>query len=152
MANNHDDEELAPDLRALFQNYPHPTANAEFDAKFWRELDARQNRYRGFTGLARRLIEVEIEGIAVWRLGLSLLGGAAVCGVGVALLSLGASPSQAPTSAALVAQTEQIPTVLPRYARELDELRAWDAPLARPSTRPKPKEEISCASSARGLV
>lgn len=113
----HEDEELSPELRALFDNYPRPTGNAAFDARFWRELDARQTRYRGCGGLVRRLVEIEIEGIAVWRLGFSLFGGAAACALGVALLSLGVAPThQAPPQ---IARTEQIPTALPRYAREM---------------------------------
>ncbi len=137
-------EELAPELRALFDNYPRPTANAQFDARFWRELDARRHRYRGLVGFARRLIEIEIEGIAVWRLGLSLFGGAAVCALGVALLSLGASPT--PQLAPQIARTEQIPSAMPRYARELDE-RAWRTRAA-PSA-PVKKEVSSCDFSAK---
>ena len=143
-------EELPPDIRAAFDNYPRPTGNDEFDARFWRELDARRNRYRGVAGVVRRVIEVEIEGIAVWRLGVALFGGAAVCGLGVALLSLSAAPIAPAQSAPIVAET---PFDSPRYARELwgEDDYQYIAPKAT-TEKPKAKEEISCVSFARDLA
>lgn len=140
-------EEFSPELRAAFEQYPRPTGDTEFDARFWRELDARHNRYRGLTGFGRRLVEIEIEGIAVWRLGFSLLGGASVCGLGVALLSLGGAPT--PQSAPQIARTEQIPTAMPRYARELDEPMGRLQPALEPRA-PAKKEVSSCHSLAKG--
>lgn len=137
-------EERAPELRALFDSYPQPTADAAFDARFWRELDARRNRYRGIAGLLRRLVEVEIEGVALWRLGFSLFGGAAACALGVALLSLGgAAPTTAPPQIAAVAEE---PSMFSRYARQ-----PWDdafversAPQrSAPQPRPPAKKEVS---------
>ena len=141
-------EELAPELRALFDDYPLPTGDAAFDARFWRELDARKNRYRGLSGILRRLVEIEIEGIAVWRLGLSLFGGAAVCGLGVAILSLSAPTQSQPAPQIAL---EQIPSAMPRYARGWDERVLWPekpAPVAPKSA--VPQEVSSCASSANG--
>ena len=151
-------EDFSPELRALFEAYPQPSGDADFDARFWRELDARRNRYRGFGGVLRRLIEVEIEGIAVWRLGFSLFGGAATCALGVALLSLSASPTPTASPAPRVAETE-MPTAMPRYARELWDDHNWQRPARDLPDLPAPrapkspaKEEFSCVSSARGLA
>ena len=145
--------EFEGEIRAAFDAYPRPVADADFDAKFWRELDARQNRYRGVGGVLRRLIEVEIEGIAVWRLGVALFGGAATCAVGVALLSLSASPTASESSAPLMAETPRDPLASPRYARELwgEEDYGYIVPKVK-SEKPKAKEEISCVSFARDLV
>ena len=153
MENNFNEEQLPPEIRAAFDNYPRPVGDAQFDAKFWRELDNRQNRYRGVGGLLRRLIEVEIEGIAVWRLGAALFGGAAVCGLGVALLSLGAAPVAAVSSAPQIAQMPLDPLASPRFAREWwgadnYEYRAPGVQLE----KPKGKEEISCNSFAHDLA
>ena len=146
--------EFKGELRDLFDSYPRPAGDAAFDARFWRELDARRRRYRGAWGFARRLIEIEIEGIAVWRLGFSLFGGAALCGLGVALLSLSAHP--APTAPPQIARVEQIPTAMPRLAREWwNEELLDDPPRPMPAPRaPKPanKEEISCVSRVHGLA
>ena len=144
------ENELPPAIRAAFDHYPRPTGNAEFDAKFWRELDNRRNRYRGVAGVVRRIIEVEIEGIAVWRLGAALFGGAAVCGLGVALLSLGSSPIVPTQSAPVIAE---MPLNSPRYARELWDDREYEyrAPKAT-IEKPKAKEEISCVSFAHDLA
>ena len=138
-------EPLPPELRAAFDDYPRPVGDAQFDAKFWRELDNRRNRYRGVAGVVRRLVEVEIEGIAVWRLGAALFGGAAVCAIGVALLSLGSAPLAPTTSAPIVAELEQIPTAMPRYAREMD---AWtNRPQPAIEPRVPAKKEVSLCDS-----
>lgn len=147
MANN--PEELPPAIRAAFDNYPRPTGNSEFDAKFWRELDARQNRYRGISGVLRRIIEVEIEGIAVWRLGVALFGVPALCAIGVALLNL----SSAPVTPPQIAKMPIDPLVSPRYARELWDMCDYEYRAPRPTTeKPKGKEKISCVSFARDLA
>ena len=153
---NSEPSEFESEIRAAFDAYPRPTANAEFDAKFWRELDARGHRYRGFAGALRRLIEVEIEGIAVWRLGLALFGGAATCAVGVALLSLASSPVTPEQNARQIAQNraESSDAALdralcaPRYASG-----NWDeAPPAPKFRSPLKKEVSSCAWFAHDLA
>ena len=130
-----------PPSGAAFDRYPQPVAGADFDARFWRELEARQHRYRGIIGCWRRLIEIEIEGIALWRLGCALFGGAAVCALGVALLSLGTAPLAPHRSAPQIAELDQIPSAMPRYAREMD---AW---IMRPQPALEPrlpvKKEVS---------
>ncbi len=146
-------EALPPEIRAAFESYPRPTANAEFDARFWRELDARQNRYRGAFGVLRRIIEVEIEGIAVWRLGVALFSVPLVCAVGVALLNLSAAPISPTNSAPQIAQTPLDPLSSPRYARELWDVGDYEyrAPKVQ-LEKPKGKEEFSCASFAHDLA
>ena len=154
MANN-SNEEFPSEIRAAFDAYPRPTGNDEFDARFWRELDSRQNRYRGIIGVTRRILEVEIEGIAVWRLGVALFGGAAVCGLGVALLSLSSSPLAPMQNAPLVAQMPTNSLASPRYARELWDDRDYEyrAPQSKfQPEKPKAKEEISCVSFARDMA
>ncbi len=149
-------EEFSPPIRDAFDAYPRPVGDAEFDARFWRELEARRNRYCGVSGLLRRLIEVEIEGIAVWRLGFALFGGAATCAIGVALLSLSSSPATSEQRAPLMAETPRDSLSSPRLARELWDERAWEMPVYAAPTKhvekPKAKEEISCVSFARDLV
>ncbi len=148
-------EEFSPVIRAAFDAYPTPEPGAEFDARFWRELDARKNRYRGFAGFWRRLVEVEIEGVAVWRLGFSGLGGAAFCALGFTVLSLGSSPPASPARPPRVAFAPDSALLAPRFARDL-----WDedeAPLRRrppvspahPKRGPSQQEEISCVSFAK---
>ena len=150
---NEPTEEFSPEIRAAFDNYPFPVADADFDARFWRELDTRQSRYRGFGGLLRRLIEVEIEGIAVWRLGVALFSVPTICAIGVALLNLNTTPLAPTTSAPIIAQTPLYPFSSPRFAREFWDERDYEhrAPKAQ-VTKPKAKEEISCVSFARDLA
>ena len=151
MANN--PEEFPPEIRAAFESYPRPTGNADFDAKFWRELDARQNRYRGLSGLLRRIIEVEIEGIAVWRLGVALFSVPTICAIGVALLNLNAASITTPTSAPQIAQMPIDPLASPRFAREFWDADTYEYRAPRPQTeKPQDKEEISCVSFARDLA
>ena len=145
-----EEEQLPSGIRAAFDAYPRPIGNDQFDAKFWRELDNRRNRYRGVAGVARRLIEVEIEGIAVWRLGAALFGVPTICVLGFAVLSLGNALLAPAPDAQQIAETR---TVMPRYAREwLDEDNLQSlAPVQQPE-KPKAKEEISCVSFARDLA
>lgn len=149
---NNSNEELPPEIRAAFDAYPQPTGNADFDAKFWCALDNRRNRYRGFGGLLRRIIEVEIEGIAVWRLGVALFGVPTICAIGVALLSLSSAPLVPTHRAPQIAQMPLDSLSSPRFARELwDDQFEYSAPRAQPG-KPQSKEEISCVSFAHDLA
>lgn len=155
-----EEEEFSPAIRAAFDSYGTPKPDAAFDARFWRELDARKNRYRGFWGFWRRLVEVEIEGVAVWRLAFSGVGGAAFCAVGFALLSWGASPVVAPqvawSSIPRSASSTETPLNAPRFARDFgwwDELTPRrDAPALPPRRKNQStqQEEFSCVSLAHG--
>lgn len=115
-------EEFSPQIRAAFDSYPSPRPDAGFDARFWRELDARKNRYRGLRGLWRRVVEVEIEGVAVWRLGASTLGGSGTFALGFALLGALSAP-RAVSSVPLPLPPNSVPSGAPgtaqRFAREL---------------------------------
>jgi hypothetical protein len=66
MPNNDEESKFPDEIRAAFESYPQPRTSREFDAQFWKNLDARRGRYRGFAGFLRRLWEIEIEGVAVW--------------------------------------------------------------------------------------
>ena len=146
MANK--DDEFAPAIRAAFDSYPSPKPDAAFDARFWRELDARQNRYRGFAGFWLRVVEVEIEGVAVWRLGLSTLGGSGTFALGFALLGALSAPRAvvAPVPLSPFSVPTSAPGNAPRYARELE----LDArPLTLPKSRRQPiLKGVSCARLA----
>ena len=146
---NEPTEEFSPEIRAAFDDYPFPVADADFDARFWRELDTRQSRYRGFGGLLRRLIEVEIEGIAVWRLGVALFGvRGELCGLGVALLKSEFDRRLTPTTKRAELSL-QLPIEFRRRCRVIAR-EIWDARdyasterrLNRSSSKPKAKEEI----------
>ena len=146
-------EEFGGEIRDAFENYPRPTANAEFDARFWRELDARRNRYRGLSGVLRRIIEVEIEGIAVWRLGVALFIVPMICALGVALLNLSSSPISPINSTPQIVQMPLDPLSSPRYARELWDLGDYEYRAPKPAIeKPKAKEEFSCVSVAHDLA
>lgn len=144
-------EEFPPAIQAAFDSYPLPNAGAEFDARFWRELDARKNRYRGFTGFWRRLVEVEIEGVAVWRLATSTVFGGAFCAllVGVGLqLSAPQKMSPAPWSLS----PDSVPSA-GMYAFALrsrtpeEELWADEKPFAAPRRALPKGNHFSCTTS-----
>ena len=153
MPNELNPEEFPPAIRAAFDDYPFPVADADFDANFWRQLDARQNRYRGLGGWLRRIVEIEIEGIAVWRLGAALFSVPMICAIGVVLLNLSSSPIAPTPNAPIVAQTPLDPFSSPRLAREwLDESDyQYCAPKAQ-TEKPQGKEEFSCVSFAHDLA
>ena len=151
MPNNPD--EFPQEIRAAFDNYPRPTGDAQFDARFWRELDNRRNRYRGVAGVVRRLVEVEIEGIAVWRLGVALFSVPMICALGVALLNLSAAPVAPTNRAPQIAEMPLDPLSSPRYAREWLDDRDYEYRAPKPQLqKPKAKEEFSCVSFARDLA
>jgi len=140
-------------IRAAFDSYPQPKPDAAFDARFWRALPARRARYRGVGGFLRRLLEVEIEGVAVWRLGASMLGGAAFCAVGMGICGARVSPLPPPDAAPVALAANRIPNAGPRFARSLplDGARLqWRAPrFLYPTDKPK---EVSCTRFANGLA
>ena len=123
LEDHNEPQALPTDIRAAFQAYPRPKASSDFDERFWRELDARQYRYRGLIGFCRRVLEVEIEGVAIWRLGLSTLGGSGTFALGFVLLEAFSTPHPSiPTTPVL--PFPSAPTTSPRYAREV-----WDETL-----------------------
>jgi len=150
-------EPLPPSIRAAFGTYPTPKPDAAFDARFWRELEARRNRYRGFAGFWRRLIEVEIEGVAVWRLGCSALGGSGSFALVFAVL--GAFSSLQAAAPLPLPPLPSVPTAAPgtavRYARQWDnELIASHSATKKThhSRKPNIKGGFSCTRFGFGLV
>lgn len=83
-------EEFPPEIRAAFDGYSLPSPSPEFEARFWTELNARRTRYRSAMGFLRRILELEIEGVMVWRLAASMLSGGASCAL-LLFLALGFS-------------------------------------------------------------
>lgn len=136
MSSKQPEDEFPPEIRAAFQAYSAPRPSPGFDARFWAQLEARQNRYRGFAGFLRRVWELEIEGVAVWRLALSTLSGGASCAL-VFALALGVSnPQIAPVTPPA---DDQIPaTALHAFAfyRREWEAEFWAAPQPS-SARPR---------------
>ena len=150
---NKPNEEFTDEIRAAFNAYPRPVGDAQFDARFWRELDNRRNRYRGVFGVLRRVIEVEIEGIAVWRLGAALFSVPMICGLGVALINLSPAPIAPTPNAPIVAQTPLDPFSSPRLAREWWAEGDYQYRAPKPQLqKPKAKEELSCVSFAHDLA
>lgn len=159
MPNKPDFEEFPPEIRAAFDAYPTPRPSRGFEARFWAQLEARRNRYRGFGGFLRRVWEIEIEGVAVWRLALSTLSGGASCALFFAAFALLAMPDQTPRAA-----PESPPDFpdTPRmafdarafYAREWEEFGfpARSKPAPQPLEIPQDGGEISCFPSKNGWV
>jgi len=150
-------EEFPSSIRAAFGSYYTPKPDAEFDARFWRELDARKNRYRGFAGFWRRLIEVEIEGVAVWRLGCSALGGSGSFALVFAVFGALSSPQA--TAPLPLPPLPSVPTAAPgtaiRYARQWDnELIASHNATKKTHRARKPASQggISCTRLGFGLA
>jgi hypothetical protein len=122
--------EFTPEILAAFDAYPAPSPSKGFEARFWNALETRQSRYRGFSGFLRRLWELEIEGVMVWRLAASMLSGGAS---GALLLGLSLSkPSDLP---AVPQPASQLPITTMRafafYKRD------WEKDFYLPKARPK---------------
>lgn len=157
MPNNFRDDELEPlpqNAQEAFANYPFPRPDNDFDARFWRELDNRKNRYRGLIGFGRRLVEIEIEGIAVWRLGFSMLGGAAFCALATGTLGARISPPISQNAANISLAANDIPRAAPRFARDwpIDSAprqKPVSPRLLNPTNKPR---EVSCTRFANGLA
>ena len=108
------EDEFPPEIRTAFDAYPIPRPSPHFEARFWTELQARRARYRGVTGFCRRLLEIEIEGVMVWRLAASTLSGGASCALLLAFaISFSAQKSVPP---APLPQNEQPLTARDAFA------------------------------------
>lgn len=101
------ENEFPPEIRAAFDGYSLPNPSPEFEARFWTELDARRTRYRGVFGFLRRILELEIEGVMVWRLAASTLSGGASCTLLLALALGFSTPKSAPLAPAPLPQDQR---------------------------------------------
>lgn len=153
MANNRFADDFPPDIAAAFDAYPTPPLSPDFETRFWAELEVRNGRYRGLGGFWRRFWELEIEGVAVWRLALSTLSGGAACALFFALFALLARPQSAPVVAKIPAP--ELPDT-PRMAFDAHRFytREWEFGFAAPQTAPLPPAsgEISCVPFKSRLV
>ena len=138
--------DLPPEIQAAFDAYPKPGTPLGFEARFWAHYADRRGRYRGLVGWLRRLVEVEIEGVAVWRLAASTLSGGALCALLVGLLVLSGQGTSNPTAAKIPLGPAPVPAdsapsglgALAFYNREWElDLDSGDAPR-RASRRPSP--------------
>ncbi|MBW3637526.1 MAG: hypothetical protein KY445_13845 [Armatimonadetes bacterium] len=153
------EDELPPDIAAAFDQYQTPPLSRDFEAKFWAQFEARRGRYRGFAGFLRRLWEIEIEGVAVWRLAASTFSGGAACALFLGCFALFAMPAETPR--VLPLPTTPVPET-PRmafdarafYAREWEEFGLTPPPKIAPTKRQKLENggEISCVGSENGWV
>ncbi len=152
-------DEFPPDIAAAFDSYSTPPLSRDFEARFWTQFEARRGRYRGFAGFLRRLWEIEIEGVAVWRLAASTFSGGAACALFFGCFALFAMPAETPRAA-----PESLPEIpaTPRmafdarhfYAREWEEFGLVRPPRIAPQKRQKLENggEISCISFENGWV
>ena len=116
MPNERPEEEFSPEIRAVFDAYSAPRPSTGFDARFWAQLDARQNRYRGLSGWLRRVWELEIEGVLVWRLALATFSGGASCALILGLALGFSTPQSAPLLPVPLPDPELPPTTMRAFA------------------------------------
>jgi hypothetical protein len=122
--------EFTPEILAAFDAYPSPSPSKGFEARFWSAMETRQSRYRGFSGFLRRVWELEIEGVMVWRLAASMLSGGASCA-----LLLGLSLTKPSTIPAAPQPDSQLPvTTMKAFAFYK---RDWEKDFYLPKARPK---------------
>ncbi|PQV65188.1 hypothetical protein B1R32_102197 [Abditibacterium utsteinense] len=134
-------DEFPPDIRAAFDEYSLPRPSPTFEAHFWTRLEARRTRYRGVTGFCRRMLEIEIEGVMVWRLAASTLSGGASCAL-LLMLALGfASPKEAPLAPAPLPRNHE---TLPAMGAFAFYNRQWeDDFFSQPQPKPAPQRAKS---------
>ncbi len=141
MPNKPDFEEFPPDIQTAFNSYPSPQLSPDFEARFWTRFEARRGRYRGFSGFWRRVWEIEIEGVAVWKLLFSTFSGGAACALLFGAFALFAMPQSAPIVSEIPApETPETPRMAfdsrAFYAREW-ELEVAEPPKFAPRARQK---------------
>ncbi|HEX8833863.1 MAG TPA: hypothetical protein VF719_06665 [Abditibacteriaceae bacterium] len=126
------DDKFPPDIETAFEAYSTPTLSRGFEARFWAQLEARRSRYRGIVGFMRRLWEIEIAGVAVWRLGASTFSGGALCALSIALTVGFPTSSKAPVSSAPTQEREIPSNAMSAYAFYR---REWEHDLIMPPVR-----------------
>lgn len=126
-----EEDDFSPEILSAFDAYPAPSPSKGFEASFWSQFENRRTRYRGVIGFLRRLWELEIEGVVVWRLAASTLTGG---GGGALLLGLLAG-SPTPSSSSSPLPPRPLPLVamssLALYNRE------WETDLYVPKPLPQ---------------
>lgn len=135
------DDQFPPEIAAAFRDYPQIGASPEFDSQIWARLDEKSKQYRGFRGLCRRVWELEIEGVAVWRLvGSTVSGGL----FSLLVLGLGYWLTKPTTPAAPLPQNP--PTMAmagPLYARQWRNFQP--PPRVFVPAKREERGEVSCA-------
>ena len=119
-----DDENQWPaELRAAVAAYPRLTNSPQFEASFWRQMDARRSHAATFRGKIEHFAQVQIGGLCVWRLLGSSLAGAALPALGLCLgLVLSAPTSRAPI-------TFDVPAFSALAWRQLEQQQSWKTPF-----------------------
>lgn len=149
-------EEFSPDIAAAFDLYPTPSLSREFEAKFWSEFAARRARYRGFVGFLRRVWEIEIEGVAVWRLAASTFCGGAACALFFGFVALFATPQNAPRPAPRSVPVPETPRMAFDARRFTAREWEWEFFQSQPAPTQREKSprdgEISCVGRKNGWV
>lgn len=121
---SHDEENgWSDELRLAVAAYPRVPNSPQFEANFWRQLDARRNHAASLRGKCERFAQVQIGGLCVWRLLGSSLAGAAVPALALCLgLVLSAPTSRAPL-------TFDVPAFSALAWRQLEREQNWKTPF-----------------------
>jgi hypothetical protein len=133
---NKEDLEFPPEIQEAFAAYPQPRPSRGFEARFWADFERRRGRYRGLVGFLRRMLELEIEGVMVWRLALSTLSGGVSCVLVLGLLFGFANQKTTPD---LPLPGKQMPAQIPLTPMNAYAFynRDWENELLLPQQKPK---------------
>lgn len=152
-------EKFNDEIRRAIESYPRPNPPAHFDARVLAALREKREK-RGLRAALLRFWQLEIEGVAVWRLAFSGLGGAAFCALilGAALAFSSEKPApkiarETPPKSDFPAENfgafyAREPEFSPSNSRESDEEnRLQNSPSLRVFPfSDKSKPEVSCVS------
>ena len=118
-----EENEWSAELRADVAAYPRVQTSPQFEANFWRQMDARRAHTATFRGKIERFALVQIGGLCVWRLLGSSLAGAALPALGLCLgLMLSAPTSRAPISF-------DVPAFSALAWRQIEREQSWKTPF-----------------------
>ena len=117
------EHEWSDEVRLAVAAYPRVVNSPQFEANFWRQLDARRARAATLRGKIERFARVQIGGLCVWRLLGSSLAGAALPALGLCLgMVLSAPTSRAPV-------TFDVPAFSALAWRQLEREQNWKTPF-----------------------